>query len=161
MKESWRDVLILVKRTRTKRVYGRLGNKLCMWWSRKKQSEKLDRWTLEVIEFLMIAANKSTSILELSQVVNFSCNLKFNSQTVPECGWDSKTMMEASSRLIDVDRCDNAGMCSSSSNTNSNSSCVRSCDLHQKKEEGNFVRRLMDKRVFPIKSFPAEMNMQW
>lgn len=30
----------------------------------------------------------------------------------------------------------------------------------KKKEEGNFVRRLMDKRVFPIKSFPAEMNMQ-
>lgn len=30
----------------------------------------------------------------------------------------------------------------------------------KKKEEENFVRRLMDKRVFPIKSFPAEMNMQ-
>ena len=37
--------------------------------------------------------------------------------------------MEASSRLIDVDKWDSAEMCSSSSNTNSNSSAVRSCDL--------------------------------
>lgn len=55
--------------------------------------------------------------------------LAFNSQTVPACAWDSKTMIDASSRLIDVDRWDRAGMWSSSSNTNSNSSCVRSWDL--------------------------------
>lgn len=51
------------------------------------------------------------------------------SHTVPACACDSNTMIDASSRLIDVDRWDNAGICNNSSNTNSNSSCVRSWDL--------------------------------
>lgn len=49
--------------------------------------------------------------------------------TVPAAACASKTMMEASSRLIEVDKWDNAERCTSSSNTNSNSSAVRSCDL--------------------------------
>lgn len=48
---------------------------------------------------------------------------------VPAFACASNTMMEASSRLIDVDKCERAAMWRSSSKTNSSSSCDRSCDL--------------------------------
>lgn len=51
------------------------------------------------------------------------------SHMVPACAWASNTIIEASSRLMLVDRCERAAICTSSSNTSSSSSGVRSCEL--------------------------------
>lgn len=52
---------------------------------------------------------------------------------VPAWACDSKTIIEESSRLMLVDKCERAVMCKSSSKINSSSSGVRSCDLKKKK----------------------------
>lgn len=54
-------------------------------------------------------------------------------------------MIDASSRLIDVDRWERAWMCSSSSYTNSNSSCVRSWDLRKEKKTVTNLRGISSK----------------
>lgn len=52
---------------------------------------------------------------------------------VPACACDSKTIIDDNSRLILVDRWERAAICKSSSNTNSNSSGVRSWELQKRK----------------------------
>lgn len=54
-------------------------------------------------------------------------------------------MIDASSRLIDVDRWERAWMCSSSSYTNSNSSCVRSWDLRKEEKTVTNLRGISSK----------------
>lgn len=48
---------------------------------------------------------------------------------VPDCECASNTIIEASSLLILVDKCDKAAICNNSSKITSNSSDVRSGDL--------------------------------
>lgn len=57
------------------------------------------------------------------------------SHMVPACACASNTIIEASSRLMLVDRCERAAICTSSSNTSSSSSGVRSCELYRGEPE--------------------------
>ena len=63
-----------------------------------------------------------------------SLPISLDLRMVPACACDSKTIIDDNSRLMLVERCERAAICSSSSNTNSNSSGVRSCELRKKKK---------------------------